>query len=120
MGTWVFDLDCCVRNLRVSEEKLASLKRERPDVDDWQEQPSKDGTLSIDPVYGGGTRLFADSQPWSFTDDVVGLVAECEPGSTIDLYVEDNFTFVRITKTQDGGVRTEWRDTMNPFEARYH
>lgn len=69
-------------------------------------------------MYGDGTRLFTDSQPWSVVDDVARLVAECKPGSVIDLYVEDDFTFVRITKTQDGGVRTEWRDAVNPFELR--
>lgn len=118
MGTWVFDLDCCVRDLRVSEEKLGGLKRQWPDVNDWQEKPSEDGAFSIDPMYGDGTRLFTDSQPWSFADDVARLIAECEPGSVIDLYVEDDFTFVRIAKTQDGGVLTEWRDAVNPFEAR--
>lgn len=118
MGTWVFDLDCCVRDLRVSEEKLANLKRKWPDVDDWQERPSEDGALSIDPVYRDGTRLFTGSQSWSFADDAAGLAAECEPGSTLDLFVEDDFTFVRIAKTQDGQVRTEWRAAVNPFEAQ--
>lgn len=118
MGTWVFDLDCCVRDLRVSEEKFARLKRKWPDVDEWQERPSEDGTLSIDPVYDDGTQLFTGSQPWSFADDAAKLVAECVPGSTIDLFVEDDFTFVRIAKTQDGEVHTEWSAAVNPFEAR--
>lgn len=118
METWVFDLDCCVRDLRVLEEKLANLKRKWPDIDDWQERPSEGETLSIDPVYRDGTPLFTDSQPWSFADEVAGLVDDCEPGSVIDLYVEDSFTFVRITKAQDGGVRTEWRGAVNPFEVQ--
>ena len=35
MGTWIYDIDCCVRNLRVSEDRLAGMKREWRDVADW-------------------------------------------------------------------------------------
>lgn len=118
MGTWVFGLDCCVRDLRILEARFAELKRSWPDVDEWQEQPSENGALSIDPMYGDGTQLFTGSQPWSFADDAAELVAECVPGSTIDLFVEDDFIFVRIVKTQDGEVHTEWSATVNPFEAQ--
>ena len=118
MGTWVYDIDCCVRDLRVSEEKLARLKREWRDVADWQERALEDGTVSIDPVYGDGCRLFTDDQPWSFAEDKASLVAECEPGSVVDLYASDDFAFVRIRKTEEGDVDTEWRCAVNPFEVR--
>lgn len=42
MGTWVYDIDCCVRDLRVSEGELASMKRRWRDVADWQERPFGD------------------------------------------------------------------------------
>lgn len=118
MGTWVHDLECCVRDLRVSEGKLADLKRRWPDVADWRERPAGCGTLSIDPVYGSGSRLFTEDQPWSFESDAADLVAECEPGSVVDLFVEDDFSFMRIAKAADGSVRTFLRDVANPFADR--
>lgn len=118
MGTWIYDIDCCVRNLRVSEDRLAGMKREWHDVADWRERPLDDGTVAIDPVYADGSRPLTDNQPWSFEQDAAELVAECEPGSVIDLYASDDFAFVRIRKTEEGDVTTEWRWAMNPFEAQ--
>lgn len=118
MGTWVYDIDCCVRDLRISELKLADMKRGWRDVADWRERPLGDGTASIDPVYADGSRLFTDDQPWSFAQDAAGLVAECEPGSVVDLYCDDDFAFVRIHKTEEGDVSTEWRWVANPFEVQ--
>lgn len=118
MGTWVFDIDCCVRDLRVSEGRLAGMKRCWRDVADWRERPLGDGTVAIDPVCADGSRLFTEAQPWSFEQDAAELVAECEPGSVIDLYASDDFAFVRILKTEEGGVATEWRWAVNPFEVQ--
>ena len=118
MGTWVFDIDCCVRDLRVSEGRLAGMKRCWRDVADWRERPLGDGTVAIDPVCADGSRLFTEAQPWSFEQDAAELVAECEPGSVIDLYASDDFAFVRILKTEEGGVATEWRWAVNPFEVK--
>ena len=118
MGTWVYDIDCCVRDLRVSEERLAGMKRRWRDVADWHERPLGDGTVSIDPVYADGSRLFTEAQPWSFEQDAAELVAECEPGSVIDLYASDDFAFVRIRKTEEGDVDAEWRWAVNPFEVQ--
>ena len=69
-------------------------------------------------MYGDGCRLFTDDQPWSFAEDKASLVAECEPGSVVDLYASDDFAFVRIRKTEEGDVDTEWRCAVNPFEVR--
>ena len=118
MGTWVFDIDCCVRDLRVSEGRLAGMKRCWRDVADWRERPLGDGTVAIDPVCADGSRLFTEAQPWSFEQDATELVAECEPGSVIDLYASDDFAFGRILKTEEGGVATEWRWAVNPFEVQ--
>lgn len=118
MGTWVYDIDCCVRDLRVSEERLAVMKRSWRDVADWRERPLGGGTVAIDPVCADGSRLFTEAQPWSFEQDAAELVAECEPSSVIDLYASDDFAFVRIRKTEEGDVTTEWRWAMNPFEAQ--
>lgn len=119
MGTWVYDIDCCVRDLSVSEDKLADLKRGWRDVTDWRERPLGDGAISIDPVYADGSRLFTDNQPWSFEQDAANIVAECELGSVIDLYSADDFAFVRIRKTNAGEVDVEWRLAVNPFEAQF-
>lgn len=108
MGTWVYDLECRVRNLRVVEGKL----------DNWRERPLDDGTLSVDPVYGDGSRLFAEDQPWSFGSDVAALVAECEPGSAVNLFAEDGLSFVRIARARDGEVRISVREAAHPFEAQ--
>lgn len=118
MGTWVYDIDCCVRDLRVSEGSLAVMKRSWRDVADWRERPLDDGTVAIDPVCADGSRLFTEAQPWSFEQDAASFVAECEPGSVIDLYASDDFAFVRIRKTEEGDVATEWRWAVNPFEVK--
>lgn len=118
MGTWVYDIDCCVWDLRVSEGRIAGMKREWRDVAEWRERPLGDGAVSIDPVYADGSRLFTEAQPWTFEQDAASFVAKCEPGSVIDLYADDDFAFVRIRKTEEGDVATEWRWVANPFAAQ--
>lgn len=118
MGTWIYNIDCCVRDLSVPEDKLADLKNSWSDVADWREHSLGGGDVSIDPVYSDGSRLFTENQPWSFEQDAANLVAECDPGSVIDLYSADDFAFVRIRKTEAGEVDIEWRLAVNPFEEQ--
>lgn len=41
MGTWVYDIDCCVWDLRVSEGRIAGMKREWRDVAEWRGAPAR-------------------------------------------------------------------------------
>lgn len=125
MGVYLSDYECTSK-LIVSEERLEELKNAAASCMDrltWKEDDPRieragEGLFRVSPVGDGwsaGEGWFTGEWGNDWEGGVESIVELCEPGSIVDVYVDDCWEFHRFAKLEDGNVSHEWRPVSNPF-----